>query len=245
MFPTTFNTSTPLQNAAPSCDWVGEGAAVHVSDASLASATLEPCVLSTIIVITRELAKRSSPAAESAVRKILLDSVAFNLDRVFLDPNYTAVANTRPASITNGSATQSSTGSTAAQISSDLAALASQLGTWKDVCWLTRPRTFAFLAATVPGTADLRWPATLPDGFSHFRNGSERSTNRTGGLECHPPRRRRPGGNHSQPECRAGHDRQSGSPPQPVWSPCSSATTLHTKSFGKSRGSEPAHRDGE
>jgi hypothetical protein len=61
-----------------------------------------------IIVITEELAKLSSPDAETIVRGDMIGGIAQFLDSQFIDPAVAVVANVSPASITNGAGTAAS-----------------------------------------------------------------------------------------------------------------------------------------
>ena len=103
--------------------WVGEGFPIAVGEMSLVEQTLAVAKAAGIVCITRELAQSSDPAAEGMIQADLLAALAKFLDAAFIDPAAAAVANTSPASITNGLVPITSSGSSVAAITADLKAL--------------------------------------------------------------------------------------------------------------------------
>jgi len=97
-----FNIKIPRQTGGSSVGWVGEGKPKPVSALAFDQVTLGMAKTAGIVVITDELARSSSPAAEEVVRQDLIDQTAQFLDRQFVDPTVTAVSGVSPASITNG-----------------------------------------------------------------------------------------------------------------------------------------------
>lgn len=97
-----FNVKIPRQTAGSTVGWVGEGKPKGVSALAFDQITLGMAKTAGIVVITDELARSSSPAAEEVVRQDLIDQTAQFLDRQFVDPDKAAVTNVSPASITNG-----------------------------------------------------------------------------------------------------------------------------------------------
>jgi HK97 family phage major capsid protein len=55
-----------------------------------------------IVVVTQELARFSSPAAELVVRDDMAAQMQYFLDQQFIDPSIAAVSNVSPASVLNG-----------------------------------------------------------------------------------------------------------------------------------------------
>src|ERR1035437_3773334 len=80
-----------------------------------------------LVVLTQELVRSSSPSAELMVRNDLVKAIAQFLDQQFLSPDYAAVANVSPASITSGVNPLAATGTTAATLRADVQTL---FGTW-------------------------------------------------------------------------------------------------------------------
>lgn len=94
---------TPLigQTAGGEGYWVGEGKAKPVTSFDFTRTTLEPLKVANIAVLTDEIIRDSSPAAEAIVRDQLAQALAARLDIDFINPAKTASAGVSPASITN------------------------------------------------------------------------------------------------------------------------------------------------
>lgn len=116
-----FNIRFPSQTAGASVGWVGQGAAKPVSKLSFATNTLGFSKAAGIVVITQELARFSSPAAEELVQTDLINTMAQFQDQQFINPGIIAVANVSPASVTNGATAVQSSGATRALIDADVA----------------------------------------------------------------------------------------------------------------------------
>jgi HK97 family phage major capsid protein len=97
-----FNVSVPMQTAGGSYGWVGQGLAKPVTKLAFGATTLTFSKVAGIIVITEELARFSSPDAESLVQNDMVQGISRFLDAQFIDPAKAALANVSPASITNG-----------------------------------------------------------------------------------------------------------------------------------------------
>lgn len=120
-----FNIAVPLQTGGGTYKWVGEAVPKPVTSATFDTATLRWSKASGIIVITQELARFSSPSAETIIRNELVNGCARFLDGQFIDPSVAAVSNVSPASITNGISALAGlpSGSTAADFRADMADL--------------------------------------------------------------------------------------------------------------------------
>ena len=106
--------------------------------------------------------KLTDPNAERTVRETTMAGVAAFLDAQFLTSTITLVAQTRPAAVTNGATSIASTGSTAAQINTDLAAMLAAITTsGAGLTWVMKPMTAYKIAATIGGTAAVDVPRTL------------------------------------------------------------------------------------
>jgi HK97 family phage major capsid protein/HK97 family phage prohead protease len=103
-----FNTQVPLQTGGGTYGWVGQGAPKPVTKLALTTTAIQFSKAAGIIVITEELAKLSSPDAETIVRGDMIGGIAQFLDSQFIDPAVAVVANVSPASITNGAGTAAS-----------------------------------------------------------------------------------------------------------------------------------------
>ncbi len=117
-----FNIAVPLQSGGGTYNWVGEAKPKPVTKAAFQSATLRWAKAAGIIVITRELARFSSPSAEVIIRNELVKGCAQFLDGQFIDDAVGATSD-NPASILNGISPSSPSGSTAEAFRFDLSQL--------------------------------------------------------------------------------------------------------------------------
>lgn len=118
-----FNVAVPMQTGGGTYGWVGEAKAKPVTSAAFSAATLRWAKAAGIIVITRELARFSSPSAELLIRNELLRGTAQFLDGQFINDAIAEVANVSPASILNGKASETPSGTTAEAFRYDLSVL--------------------------------------------------------------------------------------------------------------------------
>jgi hypothetical protein len=103
--------------------WVGEGRAKPLTSFDFSRTTLEPLKVANIAIITMELLRDSSPNAEVLVRDGLAEALRDRLDRDFVDPNNAGTAGIKPPSIANGVTPIVSTGTDAAGVRTDVAAV--------------------------------------------------------------------------------------------------------------------------
>jgi HK97 family phage major capsid protein len=115
-----FNIKIPRQTGGSSVGWVGEGKPKPVSALAFDQITLGMAKAAGIVVITDELARSSSPAAEGVVRDDLVAQTAQFLDSQFVDPAKAASANVSPASITNGVTPVTASGTDADAVRADV-----------------------------------------------------------------------------------------------------------------------------
>jgi HK97 family phage major capsid protein/HK97 family phage prohead protease len=121
-----FNIRFASQTTGAVAGWVGEGRGKPVTSASTGTGSLGYTKIAAIAVISQEMARFSSPNAESWMRDELAAAVVERLDIDFIDPAQAAVANVNPASITNGLTALSSAGTSADNIRTDLQNLLEQ-----------------------------------------------------------------------------------------------------------------------
>lgn len=115
-----FNVQMPRQTAGSTVNWVGQGKPKPVGELAFDTVSLGMSKAAGIIGLTEELVRSGSPSAEGIVRGDLIAAMAQFIDVRFIDPQYAAVANVSPASITNGAAVVDSTGTTAAAFRADV-----------------------------------------------------------------------------------------------------------------------------
>lgn len=137
--------------AGSAAGWRGEGSAIRVSRAAVASiGTLTPLSVAAIIVTTAELARLSDPSVDAVLRRDLQRALAAALDAAFIDAANAGDPGVKPASVTNGVSAIPSTGSSIAQIGADLhSAITALLDAGGDLgaaAWVMHPRSAAFLA---------------------------------------------------------------------------------------------------
>jgi HK97 family phage major capsid protein/HK97 family phage prohead protease len=118
-----FNIKVPRQTAGSSASWVGEGAPKPVGELAFDSITLGHTKLAGIVVLSDELLRFSNPAAEGIVRQDLIDTIAYTMDRDFVDPANAGTTNIKPASITNGVTPVAASGTDADDLRADVKAL--------------------------------------------------------------------------------------------------------------------------
>lgn len=141
-----FNIRYASTTSGTSTYWVGQGLGKPVSKMQLATNTIGFAKAAGIVVITKELAMLSSPAAEGLVQNDMEKQMIQFLDQQFIDPGVAAVANVSPASITNGTtATQSTYVSTLLQMDTDVAAAMNSLLSvdipFDSAVWIMTPYT--------------------------------------------------------------------------------------------------------
>lgn len=114
------NISMLKTTAGASTAWVAQGAPRPISRFSFDRVALTYDKICSSVVLTRELLYAGGLVAEMTFARELAAGVAAFTDRYFLDPAFDAIADTRPASITFGLPSISSSGATLAAVQSDL-----------------------------------------------------------------------------------------------------------------------------
>lgn len=167
-----FRSKTPEENAAPATTgWVGEGLPALVYKSTLKTVTVDYAKTVGIMVLSRELAVHGK-AAEATALRLLRNRVTGFIATQLFDPAVGATA-AHPASLTFGANSTTSTGSSSAQIVTDVTGMPAKLQTPCSNCrWVMRPQTFyrvvaAFGAVGLTVTKDnlLGAPVTLLSGM--------------------------------------------------------------------------------
>lgn len=115
-----FNVTVPRTLTDPSGYWVGQGDNKPVSSMTFDSVSLPFHKLASIVAITEELARFSSPSAEETIRTALTAALIYRMDRDLLDPSKALTTGVSPASLTNGVTPTVASGTTAAAFRADL-----------------------------------------------------------------------------------------------------------------------------
>lgn len=121
-----FNVSIAGQTSGGMGYWVGDGAPKPLTRFDFSVTNLRWAKVANIAVITEELLRFAQPSADTLVRDALASALIERLDIDFVDPNKAAVTNVSPASITFGVATITSSGNSAADVRTDIAAALTQ-----------------------------------------------------------------------------------------------------------------------
>jgi HK97 family phage prohead protease len=112
-----------IETGAGDAYWVGEGKPKPLTAGNYDRATLTPLKIANIAVLTEENIRYSSPNSDTVVRNVLVKAISTGLDVAFIDPANSGSANVKPASITNGAESVTSTGDTESAIRVDIRAL--------------------------------------------------------------------------------------------------------------------------
>lgn len=115
-----FNVRVPRQTSGGSASWVGETAPKPVTSTSLDTVSLKYKKLATIAVISEELARFSSPSAETIIRDTLAGAIIQQMDSDFVNPANAGTTDVKPASITNGVTAVASSGTDEAAVRADI-----------------------------------------------------------------------------------------------------------------------------
>lgn len=124
-----FNVAVPIQTVGGTYAWVGEGAPKPATKLTVSSVSLRWAKCAGIMAFTQELARFSSPAAESIIRNDMVRGTAAFLDVQFLDDSVGEVSNVSPASITNSKAANTVSGTTAEDFRYDMSVCLTDLAT--------------------------------------------------------------------------------------------------------------------
>ena len=123
--------------------WTGEGKPKGLTKFDFTAGNLDPLKVANIAVITKELARDSSPSASMLVRDQLVAACAARLDTDFIDPAKTAVSGVSPASITQGVSAPNSAGTDEDGVRADIQTI---MATFLDAnnapqtgVWIMRP----------------------------------------------------------------------------------------------------------
>jgi HK97 family phage major capsid protein len=167
-----FNIRIQRQTSGVSGSWVGEGAPTPVNALAFDTVSLTWARASTIVVLTKELVERSDPAADALAREDLADGISAFLDKRFLDPSYPAVANTSPASISNGVTSRQASGTSLTAIDNDVTYLMTQFVnaelTLQTGIWIMKPATAIRLSMMRNAHGDRAFPELTMNGGTWY-----------------------------------------------------------------------------
>jgi hypothetical protein len=113
------NVTIKGQDGAATANWVGQSKAIPVTSLDFSTINLTPLKVAAIAVMSKELVRDSSPAAEALVRDALVEASAQKVDSTFFG-TAAASAGVSPAGMLNGVAGHNSHGSTIDGVIADL-----------------------------------------------------------------------------------------------------------------------------
>jgi len=156
-----FNVGVLRNGGRAGAGWIGQGEPIPVGLLSLERLTLGLAKQASLVVVTTELFRAAGPAGEALLREELVAGIAAEADRALLDPTISATID-HPASLTSGAPAIASTGSSVAQITADLAAVAQRMidagSDLQAAAWALHPRTALFLSALRDTAGQLAFP---------------------------------------------------------------------------------------
>jgi len=116
------NVNIAGQDGAATGYWVGQSKSIPLSKADFMDVNLTPLKVAALAVVSKELLRDSSPAAEKLVRDALVEASAQRVDQTFLG-TAAASAGVSPAGILNGVSAGSSAGADIDGVIADVKAL--------------------------------------------------------------------------------------------------------------------------
>lgn len=163
-----FNVRWGTQTGGASGYWVGQGAPAPVSKLTTGSDSLGIAKAAGLVVLDKELIMSSSPSAELLVRNDLAKTIAQFLDVQFIAPDYAAVANVNPASITNGVDPTAASGTTAAALRTDVQTLFNTFDVnnleGEGFFWVCTPKLARSISLMLTSLGEPLFPTVTPFG---------------------------------------------------------------------------------
>ncbi len=125
------------QDGAATAYWVGQSKAIPATTADFSAVNLTPLKVAALAVVSNELLRDSTPAAEQLVRDALVEASAQRIDTTFLSTS-AAVSGVSPAGILNGLSPMTSLGNDGVGLRRDIAQLYAPFFTAKNAggLWL-------------------------------------------------------------------------------------------------------------
>jgi HK97 family phage major capsid protein/HK97 family phage prohead protease len=167
-----FNVRWGIQSGGSTGYWVGQGSPVPVSKLTTSSDTLGITKAAGMVVLDKELMMSSTPSAEMLVRDDLAKTIAQFLDAQFIAPDYAAVANVNPASVTHSVNPTAASGTAASNLRTDVQTLFSGFDTNNleggGFFWVTTPRVARNIASMVSSLSVPIFPTITPEGGTFF-----------------------------------------------------------------------------
>jgi HK97 family phage major capsid protein/HK97 family phage prohead protease len=146
--------------------WVGESKPIPASAQDFSTVSLTPLKVAALAVVSNEMLRDSSPAAEMLVRDALVDASSQRVDQTFLSA-LPAVSSVSPAGILNGVTGKASIGADAAGVRGDIKQLYRDFITNKNANGLTlvmNPAQAKAISLMVNALGQTEFPGLNADG---------------------------------------------------------------------------------
>jgi hypothetical protein len=138
-----FDIRFPTQTAASVPSWTGEAQASRFSALAFDSTQFDHSKITGLVVISKELARSSDPAAEKLIQNDLAAAISLFSDQQLLDPSIDET-DISPASITFGAPSVAASGTTADALRHDAQSLVAQMagrgGLFLNPYWVMSPQ---------------------------------------------------------------------------------------------------------
>jgi HK97 family phage major capsid protein len=163
-----FNVRVGSQTAGSTGYWVGQGKAIPMSKLTSSSVSLGIAKVAGLVSIDKELARLSTPAAETLVRNDLARECQETLDLSLIDPNQGGQANIQPASLTYGVTPVTPSGTNYAAFVTDVKSLFTTAITANldisQATWVLSPTTALALSLMVTSLGNPQFPGLTING---------------------------------------------------------------------------------
>lgn len=157
-----FNIRVGAQSSGSTGYWAGEGKPIPVSRLGTSEVTLGMAKAVGMLVTTAELMRASSPAAEILLRDDLVKTNVTFVDQQFIQPDYAAVANVSPASITNGVTPTAASGTALTNVKQDIQTLVKSFVTngvpLSGLCWVMHANLALSISMMENAVGARQWP---------------------------------------------------------------------------------------
>lgn len=160
------NVAIKGQDGAATGYWVGESTAIPVTTADFSSVSLTPLKVGALAVVSNELLRDSSPAAEMLVRDALVQASAQRVDTTVFSTS-AASAGVSPAGLLNGVAGHNTHGSTVDGVIADFKQLTAIFQSYKnasDLVVVTTPDLAVALGLMLTALGQPQFPGVGQDG---------------------------------------------------------------------------------
>lgn len=167
-----FNVRWGTQTGGSTGYWVGQAKPIPISKLTVGSDSLGIAKAAGMVVLDKELVMSSNPSAEVLVRNDLSKQITQFLDQQFIAPDYAAVSNVNPASITNGVAPTAASNTTAAAFLTDTQTLFQTFDVNNleggGFFWVTTPKIARAISLMRTSLGEPLYPTVTPEGGTYL-----------------------------------------------------------------------------